>query len=199
MSETPFDETDVSSQDGASSLAEEAAVDSAANEESTPEVDKVAELTGDLQRLQAEYLNYKRRVDREKDLAKQRGRDEVLDSLLIVLDDIDRAAQHEELSGGFRAVADALRSATGKHGLEQFGETGEAFDPNFHEAISHAGESSDVTVTSLAQVLRQGFKVGERVLRPATVIVVDPASDSAPSEPVQAAAPEAAESADSAE
>ena len=191
MSETPFDETDVSSQDGASSLVEEAAVDSADSATAVePEVDKVAELTGDLQRLQAEYLNYKRRVDREKDLAKQRGRDEVLDSLLIVLDDIDRAAQHEELAGGFKAVADALRSATGKHGLEQFGEAGEAFDPNFHEAISHAGESADVTVTSLAQVLRQGFKVGERVLRPATVIVVDPATE---------AASETAESADSAE
>ncbi|EFQ82172.1 co-chaperone GrpE [Aeromicrobium marinum DSM 15272] len=143
----------------------------------------LAERTADLQRLQAEYVNYKRRVDRDRELVKAQGEAKVLDSLLTVLDDLGRAEEHGELTGGFKAVADALRSAVGKHHLEAFGAEGDAFDPAVHEAVFQVGESSDVTVTTVGQVLRIGYRVGDRVLRPATVGVVEPGD-----------APEAAES-----
>lgn len=136
----------------------------------------VAELTSDLQRKQAEFINYKRRVEDDRIKFIADGKATVINSLLTVLDDLGRADQHGELVGGFKAVADSLRTVVSGHGLEEFGEAGEAFDPNFHEAVSHAGESADVSVTSLAQVLRTGFRIGDKVIRPATVIVVDPAS-----------------------
>ena len=136
----------------------------------------VAELTSDLQRKQAEFINYKRRVEDDRIKFIADGKATVINSLLTVLDDLGRADQHGELVGGFKAVADSLRTVVSGHGLEEFGEAGEAFDPNFHEAVSHAGESADVSVTSLAQVLRTGFRIGDKVIRPATVIVVAPAS-----------------------
>ncbi|NLC98558.1 MAG: nucleotide exchange factor GrpE [Actinomycetales bacterium] len=136
----------------------------------------VAALTSDLQRKQAEFINYKRRVEDDRIKFIADGKATVINSLLTVLDDLGRADQHGELVGGFKAVADSLRTVVSGHGLEEFGEAGEAFDPNFHEAVSHAGESADVSVTSLAQVLRTGFRIGDKVIRPATVIVVDPAS-----------------------
>ncbi|MFD1858846.1 nucleotide exchange factor GrpE [Aeromicrobium camelliae] len=151
---------------------------------------QLAERTADLQRLQAEYVNYKRRVDRDRELMRVQGREDVLNALLTVLDDIGRAEEHGELTGGFKAVADALRSSTAKYGLEAFGAEGEPFDPALHEAVFHAGESADVETTSIAQVMRIGYRVGERILRPATVGVVDPASD---------ASADTTESADSAE
>ncbi|RLV56172.1 nucleotide exchange factor GrpE [Aeromicrobium phragmitis] len=150
---------------------------------------QLAERTADLQRLQAEYVNYKRRVDRDREMMRAQGREDVLGALLTVLDDIGRAEEHGELTGGFKAVADALRSTTSKYGLEAFGAEGEPFDPAQHEAVFHAGESADVATTSIAQVMRIGYRVGERILRPATVGVVDPADPSA----------DATESADSAE
>ncbi|WP_293786828.1 nucleotide exchange factor GrpE [uncultured Aeromicrobium sp.] len=146
---------------------------------------QLAERTADLQRLQAEYVNYKRRVDRDRELMRSQGREEVLSALLTVLDDIGRAEEHGELTGGFKAVADALRATTAKFGLEPFGAEGEPFDPAWHEAAFHAGESADVETTSIAQVMRIGYRIGDRVLRPATVGVVDPASDASaePAEP----------------
>lgn len=144
---------------------------------------ELAERTADLQRLQAEYVNYKRRVDRDREVIRASGADAVLRSLLTVLDDLDRADQHGELEGGFKAVADALQQAVGQHKLERFGEVGEAFDPNLHEAVVHAGESPDVTVQSIDVVFQTGYRVGERVLRAATVSVVDPASAAAGTEP----------------
>ncbi|GAA1743859.1 nucleotide exchange factor GrpE [Aeromicrobium alkaliterrae] len=140
---------------------------------------ELAERTADLQRLQAEYVNYKRRVDRDRELVRAQGEAKVLESLLTVLDDIARADQHGELEGGFKAVADSLQGAVTKHGLETFGATGDAFDPALHEAVTHAGESPDVDVTSVALVMRTGFKVGDRVLRTAIVGVVDPAAPAA--------------------
>jgi molecular chaperone GrpE len=137
---------------------------------------QLAERTADLQRLQAEYVNYKRRVDRDRELVRAQGETAVLQSLLTVLDDIGRAAEHGELEGGFKAVADALQQVAGKHKLEPFGAKGEAFDPSLHEAVFHAGESADVDTTTVDSVLRIGYKHGDRVLRPATVGVVDPAS-----------------------
>jgi molecular chaperone GrpE len=136
---------------------------------------QLAERTADLQRLQAEYVNYKRRVDRDRELVRAQGETAVLQSLLTVLDDIGRAADHGELEGGFKAVADALQQVAGKHKLEPFGAKGEAFDPSLHEAVFHAGESADVDTTTVDSVLRIGYKHGDRVLRPATVGVVDPA------------------------
>lgn len=143
------------------------------------------ERTLDLQRLQAEYVNYKRRVDRDRELVRAQGEAAVLQSLLTVLDDIARAAEHGELEGGFKAVADALQQAVAKHKLESFGAKGEAFDPSLHEAVFHAGESAEVEVTSIDTVMRTGYRHGDRVLRPATVGVVDPASPASPVEPVE--------------
>ncbi|MCW2829900.1 MAG: grpE [Aeromicrobium sp.] len=138
--------------------------------------EQLAERTLDLQRLQAEYVNYKRRVDRDRELVRAQGEAAVLQSLLTVLDDIARAAEHGELEGGFKAVADSLQQAVAKHKLEAFGAKGEAFDPSLHEAVFHAGESADVDTTTVDSVLRTGYRHGERVLRPATVGVVDPAA-----------------------
>ena len=151
---------------------------------------QLAERTADLQRLQAEYVNYKRRVDRDRELVRAQGEAAVLQSLLTVLDDIGRAAEHGELEGGFKAVADAIHQLAAKHGLEPFGAKGEAFDPAHHEAVFHAGESADVDTTTIDSVLRTGYRHGDRVLRPATVGVVEPASEDAePESAVEPAAP----------
>jgi molecular chaperone GrpE len=144
--------------------------------------EQLAERTADLQRLQAEYVNYKRRVDRDRELVRAQGEAAVLQSLLTVLDDISRAADHGELEGGFKAVADSLQQAVAKHKLQAFGAKGEAFDPSLHEAVFHAGESAEVDTTTVDSVLRTGYKVGDRVLRAATVGVVDPAAAVAPEE-----------------
>jgi molecular chaperone GrpE len=147
--------------------------------------EQLAERTLDLQRLQAEYVNYKRRVDRDRELVRTQGEIAVLQSLLTVLDDIGRAAEHGELEGGFKAVADSIQQAVAKHKLEAFGAKGDPFDPSLHEAVFHAGESAEVDTTTVDTVMRTGYKVGDRVLRPATVGVVDPASEVAP-EPEEA-------------
>lgn len=136
---------------------------------------QLAERTADLQRLQAEYINYKRRVDRDRVLIKAQGEASVLRSLLTVLDDIGRAASHGELEGGFKAVADSLQSAVKGHKLEAFGDKGDEFDPRLHEALFHAGESSEVTTTTVDSVVRTGYRVGEDVVRHAQVSVIDPA------------------------
>ena len=133
----------------------------------------VAALTGDLQRLQAEYLNYKRRVDRDRELVKQNATFSVLSSLLPVLDDIDRAREHGEVEGGFKAVADSLERIVAGLGLVRFGETGDEFDPNLHEALMH-GHSPDVTTTTCQNIVQAGYRIGDRVVRPARVTVVDP-------------------------
>jgi molecular chaperone GrpE len=133
----------------------------------------VAALTGDLQRLQAEYLNYKRRVDRDRELVKQNATFSVLSSLLPVLDDIDRAREHGEVEGGFKAVADSLERIVAGLGLEKFGQPGDEFDPNLHEALMHA-HSPDVTTTTCQNIVHAGYRIGDRVVRPARVTVVDP-------------------------
>ncbi len=134
---------------------------------------KLAERTADLQRVQAEYANYRKRVDRDRTAVRELALAGVLTELLPVLDDIGRARDHEELTGGFKAVADALESAVGKLGLATFGKQGEAFDPNVHEALMHS-YSADVTEPTCVQVLQPGYKVGERILRPARVAVSEP-------------------------
>ena len=138
------------------------------------EADPVATLTSDLQRLQAEYANYKKRVERDRAVAHESAIGAVLTELLALLDDVDRAEAHGELSGGFKAVADQLNSITSRIGLEKYGTEGEVFDPQIHEALMH-DESADVAVATASKILQPGYKYKERVLRPARVAVTDPA------------------------
>jgi molecular chaperone GrpE len=138
--------------------------------------DRVAELTADLQRLQAEYVNYKRRVDRDRDLVLQNAKFSVLSALLPVLDDVGRAREHGELVGGFKAVAESLERVVAGEGLVRFGEPGDEFDPRVHEALLHA-LSPDVTTTTCDKVVQAGYRIGDRVVRPALVTVVDPDPD----------------------
>ena len=136
--------------------------------------DPVATLTSDLQRLQAEYANYKKRVERDRAVAHESAIGAVLTELLALLDDVDRAELHGELSGGFKAVADQLNSITSRIGLEKYGTEGEVFDPQIHEALMH-DESADVAVATASKILQPGYKYKERILRPARVAVTDPA------------------------
>ncbi|HET7529932.1 MAG TPA: nucleotide exchange factor GrpE [Mycobacteriales bacterium] len=131
------------------------------------------ERTADLQRVQAEFTNYRRRVERDRQAVAEQALASVLVGLLPVLDDIDRAREHGEVEGGFKLVADGLETTLTKLGLERFGTTGDPFDPNIHEALTHA-LSADVTEPSCAQVYQPGYRVGDRVLRAARVGVVEP-------------------------
>jgi molecular chaperone GrpE len=157
----------------------EAAAEESPVEEPTVE-QQLAERTADLQRLQAEYVNYRKRVERDRAIARTMGEASVLRSLLTVLDDIRRAEEHGELEGGFKAVADALQQAVKSHRLESFGAPGEVFDPRLHEALFHAGESSEVDITTIQSVVRTGYRVGDDVIRHAQVGVVDPVEDESP-------------------
>jgi molecular chaperone GrpE len=139
----------------------------------------VAVLTNDVQRLQAEYVNYKRRVDRDRGLVKENATYSVLSSLLPVLDDLDRAREHGELEGGFKAIADSLERTVAGHGLVKFGAPGDEFDPRLHEALMHA-YSADVTTTTCQNIVSAGYRMGDRVVRPAKVTVVDPEPVSQP-------------------
>ena len=154
-----------------SSLTEESVVEDVAPDQET---DPVATLTSDLQRLQAEYANYRKRVERDRSLAHEMAIGAVLTELLALLDDVDRAESHGELTGGFKAVADRITAITGKLGLEKFADVGVAFDPAIHEALVH-NKSSDVTETTATEILQPGYKFKERVIRPARVAVTDPA------------------------
>jgi molecular chaperone GrpE len=137
------------------------------------EVDPVLTLTNDLQRLQADFQNYRKRIDKERSESSEIVTGLVLSQFLGALDDIDRAQEHGELSGGFKAVADQLVAVTTKLGLSRFVDTGVAFDPNIHEALMHE-TSPDVSETQVTRVLRPGYKFKERIIRPAQVIVTDP-------------------------
>jgi molecular chaperone GrpE len=131
------------------------------------------ERTADLQRLQAEYQNYRRRVDRDRAAVKEVAVAGLLTGLLPVLDDIGRAREHGELVGGFKSVAESLETVAAKLGLQQFGKEGEPFDPLVHEALMHS-YSPDVTQTTCVQILQPGYRIGERNLRPARVAVAEP-------------------------
>jgi molecular chaperone GrpE len=155
------------------SEATESAPQAEANAEEKIERDPVAALTEDLQRLQAEYSNYKKRVDRDRLLAGEFATSSVLLELLPILDDLDRASEHGELTGGFKAIADQILNITNKLGLEKFGQTPTLFDPNIHEALIQE-RSSDVEETTVTKILQFGYKYRERVLRPARVVVTDP-------------------------
>ena len=142
-------------------------------EEPGQETDPVSSLTADLQRLQAEYANYKKRVERDRSLAHELAVSSVLIELLPVLDDIERAESHGELTGGFKAVADHIASATERIGLSKYGTAGDAFDPQIHEALLHE-TSTDVTTSTATKILQPGYKFKDRILRPARVGVTDP-------------------------
>ena len=155
------------------SVTEESVVIDAAPDQET---DPVAALTSDLQRLQAEYANYRKRVERDRSLAHEMAIGAVLTELLALLDDVDRAEQHGELTGGFKAVADQLNSIVSRIGLEKYGTEGEAFDPQIHEALMHE-TTADVAVPTASKILQPGYKFKERILRPARVSVTDPAGE----------------------
>ena len=147
---------------------------------STVEVDELkialAERTADLQRLQAEYVNYKRRVDRDRDLARKVAVETMVKDLLPVLDDIRSARDHDELTGGFKAVADEIDRITTKYGLESFGEKGDPFDPHIHEALLHA-HAEGIDGPTCVEILQPGYRIGDRILRPARVAVAEPDPD----------------------
>ncbi|EHN72200.1 nucleotide exchange factor GrpE [Streptomyces coelicoflavus] len=133
----------------------------------------LGERTADLQRLQAEYQNYRRRVERDRVAVKEIAVANLLSELLPVLDDIGRAKEHGELVGGFKSVADSLETVIAKMGLQQFGKEGEPFDPTIHEALMHS-YAPDVTETTCVAILQPGYRIGERTIRPARVAVAEP-------------------------
>ena len=145
---------------------------------------QLAERTADLQRITAEYANYRKRVERDRAAVVDGATRTVLTVLVPVLDDIERAREHGDLTGAFKSVADQLEGGLEKLGLRSFGAAGDPFDPTLHEAVEHQ-TSPTVAVPTCAQVLRRGYRHGERLLRPALVAVVDPAPEPAPvAEPV---------------
>jgi molecular chaperone GrpE len=150
----------------------DAAARSAAELQATEE--QLAERTADLQRVTAEYANYRKRVERDRAAVREQALANVLYGLVPVLDDIGRAREHGELVGGFKSVAESLEATVGKLGLESFGESGEPFDPKVHEALLHS-YSTEVTEPTCVQILQPGYRVGERILRPARVAVAEPA------------------------
>ncbi|WP_030809880.1 nucleotide exchange factor GrpE [Streptomyces sp. NRRL S-337] len=131
------------------------------------------ERTADLQRLQAEYQNYRRRVERDRVAVKEIAVANLLSELLPVLDDVGRAREHGELVGGFKSVAESLETVVAKLGLQQFGKEGEPFDPTIHEALMHS-YAPDVTETTCVAILQPGYRIGERTIRPARVAVAEP-------------------------
>ena len=136
---------------------------------------QLAERTADLQRLQAEYANYRKRVDRDRATVREHAVAGSLSELLPVLDAISQAREHGELAGGFKSVADAIQAAVGKLGLVSYGQRGDAFDPQIHEALTHT-YSPDVAEDTCVEIYQPGYKVGERILRPARVAVAAPAT-----------------------
>jgi molecular chaperone GrpE len=140
---------------------------------------QLAERTADLQRLKAEYDNYRRRVERDRVVVAEQALASVLAGLMPVLDDIGRAREHGELEGGFRSVAEALEGTLAKLGLETYGKPGEEFDPTIHEALTH-GYSAEVAVPTCDLVIAPGYRLGARVLRPARVGVVEPQPEPQP-------------------
>jgi molecular chaperone GrpE len=144
--------------------------------------DKLAERTSDLQRLQAEYVNYKRRVDRDRDLVRKVSIEGVLKDFLSVLDDVRSAREHDELNGGFKAVAEEIERVTAKYGLETFGQAGDPFNPHIHEALLHA-HADGIDGPTCVEILQPGYRIGDRILRPARVAVAEPEPEATRSEP----------------
>jgi molecular chaperone GrpE len=150
-----------------------------------------AELTADLQRLSAEYANYRKRVERDRVQVLELATAGFLEGLLPLLDSIELARQHGDLEGAFKGVGEGLEQLAERHGLERYGAQGEPFDPAVHNALMHAGESPDVTEPTVSEVLQPGWRLRSgRVLRPAGVSVTDPAGPAPAEQPEQTAVPE---------
>lgn len=186
-------------------LAETAAAEAELAETELAETE-LAERTADLQRLQAEYLNYKRRVERERENTRRTAVSSTLAAMLPVLDDIARAREHEDLTGGFKAIADSLERTIAQLGMTSFGKVGEPFDPRIHEALMHS-YSDDVDEPVCQAVVQVGYQIGDRIVRPARVAVAEPPpvadveseDASAPEEDDQKVAPRDDEAAGSSE
>lgn len=146
---------------------------------------QLAERTEDLQRVQAEYANYRRRVDRDRNLVVDQAAERFALQLFPLVDDIERARDHGDLTGAFKVVADRVLGLLDGLGVTAFGAAGDPFDPSLHEAVLH-DTSPEVGIPTATTVLRQGFRRGDRVLRTAMVGVTEP----------EAAAPVAARSAE---
>ncbi|WAX78966.1 nucleotide exchange factor GrpE [Streptomyces sp. KMM 9044] len=144
----------------------------------------LGERTADLQRLQAEYQNYRRRVERDRIAVKELASVNLMTGLLPVLDDIGRAREHGELVGGFKSVAESLEATVAKLGLQTFGKEGEPFDPTIHEALMHS-YAPDVTETTCVAILQPGYRIGERTIRPARVAVAEPQPGAQPGKPAE--------------
>jgi molecular chaperone GrpE len=158
-------------------LEAEDVTESVVAEEVHPDTTLAADLTRDLQRLQAEYVNYKKRVDRDREMHRDLAVANVVEVLLPVLDDIHLARQHGDLEGGpFTAIADKLDGTLTKIGVERYGQAGDPFDPTVHEAIMHveAELAEGTEVTTVVQVLQPGYRIGPRIIRVARVAVADP-------------------------
>jgi len=134
---------------------------------------ELEERTKDLQRVTAEYANYRKRVDRDRIAVVEQATGTVLSSLLPILDDVDRARAHGDLTGAFAAVAEQLENNLTKLGLTTFGAVGDAFDPTWHEAVA-SQPSAEVDVTTCSEILRRGYALGDRLLRAAMVAVAEP-------------------------
>jgi len=173
---TDHEPVEVSAQEAAEEPAAPAA-DPAPEQQPDPVGDlerQLAERTLDLQRLQAEYVNYKRRVDRDRDVVRETAQASVLTAMVPVLDDIERARTHGELTGGFKAVAESLQRVLAGLGLDRYGEPGDPFDPRIHEALTHAYDDG-VAQPTAQTIMQPGYRIRDRVIRPAMVGVVEPA------------------------
>ncbi|WP_432928802.1 nucleotide exchange factor GrpE [Microbispora sp. CA-135349] len=139
----------------------------------------LAERTADLQRLQAEFSNYRKRVERDRIAVREQAVASVLTELLPVLDDIGRARDHGELTGGFAKVSESLEAAVGKLGLTVYGAKGDPFDPTVHEALLHS-YSAEVSEPTCVEILQPGYRINDRILRAARVAVAEPSEEAAP-------------------
>ncbi|MGJ0118221.1 nucleotide exchange factor GrpE [Williamsia sp. MIQD14] len=178
LGEVTPDEMAAAAADAADAAPAEAAAPDAVADGDTPEVSpeeaqsaKEAELLADLQRLQAEYANYRRRAERERQGAVEQGKATLINALLPTLDDLDRARAHGDLEAGpLKGVADKIADTLKAQGLSAFGAEGDAFDPALHEAVQHDGDGASPVIGA---VYRQGYRLGDRLLRTAMVTVTD--------------------------
>ena len=157
----------------AEGVAEAAAADAeGVNPEDSNSIEaELAERTEDLQRVTAEYTNYRRRVERDRTSVITGAKAEVAAELLPILDDLEMAEQHGDLTGPLKSMSDKLQSVMASMKVEKFGEEGDEFDPNCHEAVQDTSSGDDKV---LATILRRGYRLGDRVLRNAMVIIGDP-------------------------
>ncbi len=176
---TPDDDNAEDALSAAESIINDAAADIEADESAADSAldkaeAKAAEHLADLQRLQAEYVNYRKRVDRDRAAASELATARTIEALIPTLDDILAAREHGDLEDGpFAAIATKLETALAQLGWSSFGAVGEAFDPSLHEALM-SQPSADVTEPTITTVAQPGHRVGDRILRPARVIVAQP-------------------------